>query len=558
MNFKITVLLLISSMSCYAKWAEVTLNKLTLEQKIGQLFFVGVDNSEFAVMNKMPDDIQNRIIATNKREKFNKQLAQQLITKYNVGGIHLIGYGSLKSCFDAIEYFQSITQIPLLVSQDFEWGLTMRLHDAIRFPRNMTLGAIKNDYLIHLMAKEIGRQCALLGVHINFAPVIDINNNPSNPIIGDRSFGSDKERVTQKGFQFMKGLQDAKIIACAKHFCGHGDTSVDSHVNLPVINHSISRINDIEVYPFKHLINNGVKAIMSAHIHIPAIDSKNNVSLTLSKNGMTNLLQNELGFKGLIITDALDMEGVMKYFTPEQAALEAFKAGNDILLMSTDVPKAIEAIKNAIQKDKSLLNELNNKVLKILQTKEALGLYKKKINTDFNNKEFNTIYAKAIKRKLYEEAITIVGSEPTIYSNSIAVIQINNHNIIYTNNKTAFCNELKVDYPSLDGFIINLNASQQEYAELLKKIEKYQTVIVGLFDINRFKHQNYGVPSNLLDFFNNIKAQKILSLFGSPYSLELFNNFESVVMAYEDDEDAQEAAAKVISGRLQAVGKLPI
>ena len=571
----LTILILLTqafSQDCKAQWAKQILNQLTVEQKIGQLFIVGVYNNkfcknEFIDINTLPDLIQKRIVNTTKKDKFNKKIAQKLIQKYNIGGIHLLDFGSIKSCFDSIEYFQSISKIPLLISQDFEWGLTMRLHDAIRFPRNMTLGAIQDNNLIYQLGKEIGRQCKLLGLHINFAPVIDINSNPNNPVIGDRSFGSNKENVAQKGIQVMLGLQDAGIISCAKHFCGHGDTITDSHLDLPIINHTIERINDFELYPFKGLINNGVKAIMSAHIHVPSIDSRLNRSLTLSQNAMTELLQNKLKFSGLIITDALDMQGITKHFNNGEAALEAFLAGNDILLMCEDVPKAINTIKKVVQENELLQKELDRRVLKILTTKEKLNLHITKNNAPFIYENFHTNYAKELKSKLYESAITIIDNQELIidnnsYSNNcsnnskkIALIQISNNKL---NNQNVFYTELKKHYKDLYSFNISLNNSPENYNNLLNQIEKYETIIIGLFDINKFAHLNYGINQNCLNFLNDLKQKTILTIFGSPYSLKLFNNFKNIIIAYENDVDAQIASAKVISGKLKAIGKLPI
>lgn len=383
--------------------AENILKTLSLEQKIAQLFIIGISNTQYLLT---PVIATNSLFSNEKEEKFTKDLAERLIIEYGVGGVHFVRYGTIESSMRAIKELQSLSKLPLLISQDFEWGLNMRLVDAIKFPYNLTLGAIKDNKLIYDLGKEIGRQCKLLGVHINFAPVADINSNPKNPIINVRSFGSDKYNVAEKCIQFMRGLQDAGIIACAKHFCGHGDTSVDSHIDLPVIAHDLARLHDLELYPFKQLIKAGIKAIMTAHMHVPAIDNRTNIPITLSSNAINNLLRKQLHFSGLVITDALDMQAISKYFNPGEVEIEAFVAGNDILLMSENVPAAISNFKKAIDLGRISLDDLDMRVLKILKTKEEFGLFN--INSSFQDNlavsDFNTESALNLKKKLDESS----------------------------------------------------------------------------------------------------------------------------------------------------------
>lgn len=551
-------ILLMQSSKC--SWSEQTLSKLSLEEKIAQLFIIGARNNDF--INHNFETIQNTVINLNENEHaFSKANVEFLIKKYKVGGVHFIQYGTIESSFKSINYFQSISEIPLLITQDFEWGLSMRLTDALRFPRNMTLGAIQNNDLIYKLGLEIGRQCNLLGVHINLAPVVDININPENPVIADRSFGQNKENVALKAFYFMKGLQDAGIIACAKHFCGHGDTNIDSHLDLPIINHSLDRIQNIELYPFKKMINEGVKSIMSAHIHVPSIDSRNNRSITLSYKAMTDLLQKELNFSGLIITDALNMKGITKYSQTGQIELEAFLAGNDILLMSQDVPKAIKLIKDAIDKGEINVEELDKRVLKILKIKENLGLSKKKYN-NLNYNEFFLSQAKTLKKELYESAITLIKNEDKIISKPCVLFN-KKKCLITISDKTqtykTFSHEL-LSYSDFDLFFIN-KTDTNEFNNFLNLSSKYEITIIGLFDLNKFKKENYGVCQETLSFLNKLNEKKIkiiLTIFGNPYSLNQFNNFKNIIMAYENEQDCQITCAKIIFGKLEANGKLPI
>jgi len=491
---------------------------MSLDEKLGQLFIDEVSNKDTDI--KQLDEIQNQIINTGQI----KTGPIELIKKYKIGGIHFTGYGTLKNCFNAINKLQKISNIPLFISQDFEWGLGMRLQDAISFPKNMTLGAIQNDNLIYELGREIGRQCRILGVNINFAPVADINNNPANQVIGHRSFGDDKYNVARKSIHFMRGLQSAGVIACAKHFCGHGDTQTDSHHDLPVIYHDINRLEQIELYPFKQLIDAGVKSIMSAHIHVPDIDSTPNTSITLSYNALTELLQKILGFKGLIITDALNMKAISKYFPAGQAEVKAFLAGNDILLMSTDIPQAINSLKDALVSRLISIEELDRRVLKILKSKSEL-----KPGSKYSYSNFHTPHAKELKRKLFEEAVTLVRDELNLIPSNL--------------------NNLPV---------LRIRVSDNKLPEQPKKDKP---VIIELHDLTKSPKTNYGITPECLNFLNECNSGNgkiILVIFGNPYALKLFTNFKTILMGYESDPEAQKAAYKIISGKLKPKGKLPI
>lgn len=533
---KIIVIISLITPQIFADWAQDTLKKLTLEEKIAQLFIIKVNNSDFNHLNnnqKQSEIVQDEII--NSPEKIRRDEINKLIKKYKIGGIHLVCYGTIPSCYNTIKKFQKLSKLPLLISQDFEWGLAMRLTDAIAFPKNMTLGAIQDNNLIYEKAKEVARQCKLLGVHINFSPVVDINTNPLNPVINDRSFGDDKENVSDKAIKVMQGLQDENVIACAKHFLGHGDADKDSHKDLPIINHDLTRLESIELYPFKHSITAGVKAIMSAHIVVPAIDDRPNRSITLSKKGITDLLQNKLGFCGIIITDDLDMKAITRFFKPEEIAIEAFKAGNDILLMSKDIEIAIKTLKNAIKNKEISQKELDRRVLKILKTKQDLGLDKNRFAPAYNYANFFTQHAKELKRTLFESAITIVRD-------------INNLIPISQNTKVIYLNLTK-------------DTNEKDLSKYKNQIKNKKTIVISLFDLNKSDHTHYGIKPNILEFLNNLAKSKrniILIIYGTPYSLKLFKDFKTIIMAYEDDKDTKQAIEKVLNGKLKASGQLPI
>lgn len=356
----LATLIITSQVYATASWAQNRLQKLTLEQKIGQLFVA-------AAVSQI--DGNEQFIATSPY-KMDQGHIEQLITNYHVGGIIYLGTGYAATQVALTERYQSLALTPLLIAQDFEWGLTMRLKDGMEFPRNKMLATLDNESLIYHMGYEIGLQCKALGVHMNLAPVVDVNNNPNNPVINTRSFGDDKHVVASKGLLYMHGLQDAGIIACAKHFPGHGDTDVDSHYDLPRIAHPIERLHNLELYPFKQLIADGVMSVMIAHLEVPAIETQPQLPSSLSYNVVTQLLQKDLGFDGLIITDGLGMQGAMKHYQPGDIELRAFLAGNDILLCPLDVPKAVSLIKQAIELGTVTMQELDRRVLKILQAKE--------------------------------------------------------------------------------------------------------------------------------------------------------------------------------------------
>ena len=306
-----------------SKWVDSIYNSLTLEQKIGQLYMIA---------------------AYSGGEKYNQSDIEQLILNYNIGGL-IFMQGNATAQGQQTNKFQLMSKVPLLLAMDAEWGLGMRLTGIRDMPRQLMMGAMRDSTLVYKMASAVANQCRRLGVHIDFAPVIDINNNPENPVINFRSFGENKFKVANYAIQYMRGLQDNGIMACAKHFPGHGDTDMDSHKDMPEINKSYAELENLELYPFQRLIANGIQSIMVAHLHIPAIDNQKNIPSTLSSKTITNLLKGKMQYNGLIFTDALNMQGVAKYYAPGDIDLKAFEAGNDVLLFSQDVNAGMNKIK---------------------------------------------------------------------------------------------------------------------------------------------------------------------------------------------------------------------
>ncbi|MCB0402291.1 MAG: hypothetical protein KDD41_09430, partial [Flavobacteriales bacterium] len=371
-------------------WADSVFQTLTPDERIGQLFMVA------AYSNKSQTHVDE---------------IQQLIDTFKIGGLIFMQGGPVRQA-NLINQYQERSKVPLMVSIDGEWGLAMRLDSTVKYPWQMTLGAIQNEQLIYDMGVHIGEQCKRLGIHVNFAPVVDVNVNPKNPIINARSFGEDRVNVASKGIAYMLGMQSVNVMANAKHFPGHGDTDKDSHKSLPVINHSRERMDSIELFPFKKLIDNGLASMMVAHLYIPAYVQEANTATTLSKEVVTDLLQDSLGFQGLIFTDALNMKGVSSYYEPGMVDVKALLAGNDILLFSGDVGKAIEEIHKAIERGELTREEIDRRCLKVLRAKEWEGLNEyqpvsiKNLYEDLNKREYEWL-----NRQLSEASLTVLKND---------------------------------------------------------------------------------------------------------------------------------------------------
>ncbi|HEB62646.1 MAG TPA: hypothetical protein ENI82_05790, partial [Bacteroidetes bacterium] len=399
-------------------WAYSRLKHMSLDEKIGQLFIIR---------------------AQSNWDKKNIDFVESQIKKFHVGGIAFFK-GNIENQLKLTNKFQELSGIPLFIALDAEWGLGMRLKDGICFPRQLTLGAVRDNRLIYNMGMEIGRQLKRIGVNFNYAPVVDINNNPENPIINDRSFGEDKKNVASKGYAYMKGLQNQNIIACAKHFPGHGFADVDSHKDLPVLDLSKERLWNVELFPFRMLADQGVKSIMSGHLHIPSIDNRKNRPTSLSFNAVTGILRDSLNYDGLVVTDALEMKGVANYFSPVEAVVEAFKAGNDVLELPVNLEKGFNALKKAVLSGEISRDRLDASILRILISKFDIGLYYfKKIDEENVIDDVNTGDALAIKENLYRHAITFLGNSeknlpilPKDYNKKIAVVSFG------TKSKTQF------------------------------------------------------------------------------------------------------------------------
>lgn len=525
-------------LSVHARWVDSILNSMTLDEKIGQLFMI-------ACWSRNPDSEKVRI--------------GKIIEENHIGGLIFMQGGPLRQAA-LTNYFQVLSKVPLLISQDAEWGLSMRLDSTMNFSKQLMLGAIRDTAVIHDFGAEMARELKRLGVHISFSPVVDINNNPLNPVIGDRSFGENKYDVTNYGLAYMHGLQSNGIIACAKHFPGHGNTDEDSHKVLPVINASRSELDSTELYPFRKLMEAGVGSIMVAHLNIPALDTTQKLPSSLSPQIVTGLLRNELGFHGLVITDALNMRGAADYMKPGIIDVSALLAGNDILLFSTDVPLAVQMIRDAITAGKITETEINIRVRKILQAKYWCGLSRfKPIELNHLYEDLNSPAANYIKQQIIEQALVL----PRNKNQFIPIQRPDTFRFAALSIGDTSVNEFQdmlSNYAGVKHFSIAKNAPAKKFADLLDSLKNFNAVFVSLHAMSRMASINYGITDRSRDFVNTLQKQKkvLLTLFGSPYALQYFGNFDYVLVAFNEDPVTQEFAAQAWFGGIGIEGKLPV
>ncbi len=523
------------------QWVESVMKKMSFEEKIGQLFMVA------AYSNKDQQHIDE---------------ISYIIKKYKIGGLIFFQGGPGRQ-LSLTNHYQSITKNPLLIAIDGEWGLGMRLDSTISYPRQMMLGAIQNDSLIYQMGFDIGEQMKRMGIHVNFAPVVDVNNNPLNPVINVRSFGENPDIVAKKGIMYMKGMQDAGIIATAKHFPGHGDTDKDSHYTLPLLNHNRERLDSVELYPFREIFDAGIGGLMVAHLNVPALGTKEDTPTTLAKAVVTNLLKEEMGFDGLIFTDALNMKGATKYYDPGEIEALALSAGNDVLLFPVSVSKAISKIKKQVRKGHIPRERIEESCRKILEAKYRVGLHAKDKSTAFIKKEdlkkdLNQLVYEVTRRDLIEAGLTLIRNEKDILPikklkrKQFASLAFN------TNEITEFQKTLS-KYAEVDHFIF-IESNKDSLFNILKN---YDVVFTSVHNTSYWPSGNYKVDKNHLIQIAKLanETKLVFSVFANPYSLrkfEMIDSIDAVLIAYSDDVVVQNAVAQAIFGGTEISGHLPV
>ncbi|GAB4001814.1 glycoside hydrolase family 3 N-terminal domain-containing protein [Spirosoma daeguense] len=520
-------------------WVDSVFQTLTPEQKIGQFFMVA---------------------AFSNRSENHNQYISHLIQNNHIGGLIFFQGGPYRQAVLTNRY-QAQSKVPLLIGIDGEWGLGMRLDSTMDFPKQMALGAIQDNELIYRMGAEIGRQCQRLGIHINFAPVSDINSNPANPVIGVRSFGQSRENVALKASAYMRGLQQTHVIATAKHFPGHGDTNADSHHTLPTVSRSPEEMREIDLYPFRKLIADSLMGVVTGHLHVPVMDNTPALAATLSEKIVTELLKKELGFRGLVFTDALNMGGISRSPKAMDVNLRALIAGNDILLYPENVRDATLNILSAVQQGIISQELIDEKVKKILRAKYWVGLnHYKPISMAGLAGDLNSSEAQLLKQDLCEQAVTVTENKnnllplnriDTLRMASIALGAEPGNLFQKSLNQYAPFQTLAVDKPVSDADLNNIMA----------EVGNANTVVLSFHKMVESANRKYGITKSSLDLISRLKQRGIkviVTAFGSPYSLPQFAGADALVCAYQELDAMQRVVPQVLFGGLGARGKLPV
>lgn len=520
------------------RWVDSVYNSLTTEQRVAQLI----------------------CMRANQPDKPYYQDVAKYIKQYNIGGVCFFR-NDLEAQVEQTNAWQAQAQTPLMVSIDAEWGLAMRLKNTIAYPYQMTLGAVNDNDLIFSMGQQIAEQCQRMGIHVNFAPVADVNSNAANPIIGMRSFGENPQTVGEKATAYALGMQSKGLITSMKHFPGHGNTATDSHMTLPTVTRTLDEVRDIELAPFRYMIENGVNGAMVGHLYFPAIEKVKNTSSSLSYGVVTELFKEQMGFNGLIFTDGLDMKGVSEKVRQDSVPYVAFMAGNDVLILPTNVPFAIKTIKAAAERDSKAAARLEESCKKILRYKYRAGLnHYKPASTSNLMADLKKDEYKDLRARLYEEAVTLLRNDnqviPLANNKKIAVVTIGN-------SKNDIYNGLVNNGLNVKSFVTQKDDIASKSKEWLKTLESYDLVVVSIEKTTMFANKNYGITDETVNFFNRLVAQNdvILNLFACPYALDLFrinNSVKGLIVGYQDEVPAVNAVVKILTGEMVARGILPV
>lgn len=521
-------------------WVSSVLDSMSLERKVAQLIMIDA--------------------YSNRDSKYEESLFS-LIRKYQPGGLMFLQGGPVHQA-TLTNRLQAESNLPMLIAQDAEWGLAMRLDSVAPLPWPLTVGAVQNDSLAYQMGAEIARQCKRVGVHINFGPVADVNINPNNPIIGNRSFGESPDNVARKSVMYALGLQDHGVLACAKHFPGHGDTDQDSHKTLPTVNHSQSELNSIDLIPFEALFNSEIASVMAAHLNIPALDNSGMPS-SLSKKVITDYLRNKMQYNGLVFTDALNMKGVSDKYATGALEVKALQAGIDVLLMPADVETVIKAVTKAIEKGAFSESELDVRVKRVLRAKYRVGLNtyepvdENNIYSDVNAKSNALLF-----RKIAEQSITL------LLNDSILLPLKNLDEIkpaylaLESDDHMPFYKQLS-QYKELPLFALRADRTAEEEQILLDQLKEYDPIIVGVHKSNANPWKSYKVSEASQSFFERVARdhKTILDIFANPYSLQDFGEAlmaDVLLVSYQNSDVHQELSAQIIFGAHPAAGRLPV
>ena len=521
------------------RWVDSVYRSLTLEQRVGQLI----------------------CMRANQPDKPFYESVGEYIKKYNIGGVCFFR-ADMNDQLRQTNEWQALAQTPLMVSIDAEWGLAMRVRNTVAYPYQMTLGAVTDNELIYRMGQQVAEQCQRMGIQVNFAPVADVNSNAKNPVIGMRSFGENPKNVGEKAAAYALGMQSKGMITTMKHFPGHGDTDTDSHLTLPTVNRSYEEVKDVELAPFRYLIERGVNGAMVGHLYFPAIEKVENTSSSLSKGVVTDLLKKEMGFEGLIFTDGLDMKGVSQTIPADSVSYVAFLAGNDVLILPHDVSKAIQQIKEGAQHDTAIAARLEESCKKILKYKYRAGLNRyQPIAVNSLSQSLNSQEYLDLRKQLFGEAVTMLRNEdeviPLKADKKVAVVTIGKGG--YAKNMLAALAEMGI---SLKSYSVSKENAADAKA-WLPDLEAYDLVVVNVMQTSIYASKDFGINDATVEFFNKLVAQNdvILNLFACPYALDKFrinNSVKGLLVAYQDEDEAFDAVVSILTGKKGAHGLLPV
>jgi beta-N-acetylhexosaminidase len=518
-------------------WTDKQYSKLSKDERIAQLMVVRLSSI----------DSKTKVIS------FYDDKVAGLIKKYNIGGICLFQGNPVKQAV-AINRLQAMAKTPLMMCIDAEWGVGMRIIDSVLpLPRQMMLGAMKDETVVYRYGKLVAEQCKRIGVQVNYAPVVDVNNNPNNPIINDRSFGEDKYKVANYGIQYMKGMQDNGVMACAKHFPGHGDVTTDSHLDLPVINKSMAELDSLEMYPFRKIFDAGVGSVMIAHLYIPAIDKTPNRATSLSPANINELMRKQLNYQGLTFTDALEMQGVKKFFPNGEASVQSLIAGNDMLCLPEDVPTAIKKVKEAIKLKQLTWADIELHCKKVLMAKYLYGLNNlKPISIDNLTKDLNKGILE-MRKLVAENAITLVSKKDADFfplrNTKAGEIAFVGFGITEDN---EFAKRMRADF--------NATILYSNDVDLLKKLDGYKKIVIGVHNVGRYAASNFGFTKPNIDLLNTLqqKDNVVSFMFGNAYATKNMCAAKNLVVCYEDDAIVQGTAVDLLQGKIFYKGVLPV
>ncbi|MFT3979553.1 MAG: glycoside hydrolase family 3 N-terminal domain-containing protein [Ferruginibacter sp.] len=531
-----------------AQWADSIYKSLSNDERIAQLMVVRLST----------------IDGKTKQVTFFDDQVSDLIKKYNIGGICVFQGSPVKQA-QIMNKLQAQARTPILMCIDGEWGVGMRMIDSVLpLPKQMMLGAMQDAGIVYQYGRLVGEQCKRVGIQVNYAPVVDVNNNPNNPVINDRSFGEDKYKVADYGIQYMKGMQDVGVMGCAKHFPGHGDVDVDSHYDLPVINKSLAQLDSLELYPFKKIFQAGIGSVMIAHLYIPAIDNTANRATSLSPNNINNLLRKQIGYQGLTFTDALEMQGVKKFYPDGEASVQSLIAGNDMLCLPGDVPASIEKIKDAIKAGKLGWADIELHCKKVLQAKYQYGLSKyAPINTTNLTADLNAGVPE-MRRLVAENAITLLAKKDESFfplsdwennkPKDVAFVAIG------ISEENALAKRLKKDYNAAVFYFDNEVKKDSDLSPFIAKLGAYKKIVIGLHNMSRNAAANFGISALDISAVNILqdKSNSIILQFGNAYAAKNWCNAKNLLICYEDDDIVQNTAVDMLQGKLPYKGVLPV